>query len=503
MPVENLIVNSLVYYSFASEHWQEAVTYGEKAQESLQNLVIVATGYYNLGKYSHAVKTVEKIFAKELPIADEKLVYGSEGTLYSWLYSHVQYVKDCKEEIAQIFKYTGSIATIQIGKMEDEDSSEKIEIYYDELTLEYLKAEALKEYWAEQKEILETCLDYINNKTSTSDTLEETKKQLEEAISVYNTAEAAYIAECEELEKKAKEILSAKENLKNKENEIAEKFEALNKARENYNAVLEAYNGVSNDALRSSIEGIISQINDLTENREEAKINKANYLKEYYNAYQKYLTFCLEKDKKTVIASLVEGDESKGLASEETLLKKLSAKDFIDAQNQETLYSYLSAIPALYQMEVQYIQNAYINMTSENVSEEQKTLYRELIRKAVESINLSNEQELERRKYAKNYIQTGSCTTDDITYTDANIIKKKALLTAANNIISFVKNKNFSSEEIELLSAISEEIEKLLDVPFENFENAISESKNEKIKDILCGHNIFKDNSLNIIMSFV
>lgn len=277
----------------------------------------------------------------------------------------------------------------------------------------------------------------------------------------------------------------------------------MNKARENYNAVLEAYNGVSNDALRSSIEGIISQINDLTENREEAKINKANYLKEYYNAYQKYLTFCLEKDKKTVIASLVEGDESKGIASEETLLKKLSAKDFIDAQNQETLYSYLSAIPALYQMEVQYIQNAYINMTSENVSEEQKTLYRELIRKAVESINLSNEQELERRKYAKNYIQTGSCTTDDITYTDANIIKKKALLTAANNIISFVKNKNFSSEEIELLSAISEEIEKLLDVPFENFENAISESKNEKIKDILCGHNIFKDNSLNIIMSFV
>ena len=46
-------------------------------------------------------------------------------------------------------------------------SSEKIEIYYDELTLEYLKAEALKEYWAEQKEILETCLDYINNETST------------------------------------------------------------------------------------------------------------------------------------------------------------------------------------------------------------------------------------------------------------------------------------------------------------------------------------------------
>lgn len=70
MPVENLIVNSLVYYSFATEHWQEAVIYGEKAQESLQNLVIVATGYYNLGKYSHAVKTVEKIFAKELPIPD-------------------------------------------------------------------------------------------------------------------------------------------------------------------------------------------------------------------------------------------------------------------------------------------------------------------------------------------------------------------------------------------------------------------------------------------------
>ena len=73
------------------------------------------------------IKEVEfeesNILRHDILFADEKLVYGSEGTLYTWLYSHVQYVKDCKEEIALRYQKWENLASGEVLSRIDFSSS--------------------------------------------------------------------------------------------------------------------------------------------------------------------------------------------------------------------------------------------------------------------------------------------------------------------------------------------------------------------------------------------
>lgn len=221
----------------------------------------------------------ESIILNSGLFATDNLIYASEGTLYTWLYDHVKYVNTCKSEIKKIFKETGSTAAVEINKGE---GGTKTKVSYDELTLEYLKAEALKEYWAEQKEVLEDCVEYIKNKTSTSAPLEETERALQEAMAAYKAASKAYEDETKILQTKAEAVASGKTEVESKKEEIAEKFEELKEARTEYNSVLAIYNGVSNDSLKTIIEDIINRINGIENNSE----RKEEYLKEYYDTYQ-------------------------------------------------------------------------------------------------------------------------------------------------------------------------------------------------------------------------
>ena len=158
--------------------------------------------------------------------------------MYGWLSNHVNYVNSCENTIKSIFELAGSTGMLKL-------TGNDLTFSLDELQTEYLKAEAVKNYWAERKQILEECLEYVNNETSTSDTLNQTRENLKAAKEAYNGACTAYEIQVDELERLGALIDEARTLLSSAQDNINNKYELLNKAKEAYSNQQTAYNGVS------------------------------------------------------------------------------------------------------------------------------------------------------------------------------------------------------------------------------------------------------------------
>lgn len=85
---------------------------------------------------------------------------------------------------------------------------------------------------------------------------------------------------------------------------------------------------------------------------------------------------------------------------------------------------------------------------------------------------------------------------------ELNTVRKKALLTAAKNVIGFAIEKELPSENLNQLGSLKTEIERLLTCPITELDEEITKTSSRWIQDIRCGRNIFSDRYLNILMSY-
>lgn len=448
------------------------------------------------GMTAYAVDFKEtSVFLNDDLFTNSDTIFGSEETLYTWYYDHIQYINKCNSAINEIVALTGNVSTITLPHEEGEES---IQTAYDELTLELYKAEAVKKYWEEQKAILQECVDYIQNKTSTADTVQETQNQYKAAERLYKLAEEAYDAQVSRLTVFENAVTVAKGNLETARVAVLQAFNDLQKKQASYEEALSSYNGVSNDSLKAAINAIIDRIN----NNEESDLTKSNTysdLQSYYNAYQDYSILKVKQSRSKARNTLaaVEDDE---LLSKESYVKVLNKEKLLNPETSLTAaLQEFNKIPEFNQYENQKLQYVW-NLYKSNPEDVELKLYVEIL---VDYLNNQNEQDYEKQTYAYNYLKDGIRDVPSAkSEKEIRFTKSKFLLSSAKSIIDYAVENNLVLETY-YYSLVASEIEKLLSSSTLEVLNAsASVSEYTEINDILCGHGIFADQYLNEMMIY-
>ena len=417
----------------------------------------------------------------------DDMIYGSEEALYDWMYNQLVSVNKCKDTMNNIFQYTGGVSAGNI-QIDDETS---LDPDYDELYVEYKKAEAEAAYWAEKEAILNYCIDYIDNKTSSTDSLEETSNKRAASLEAYEETLRIYTEKTIELDAQYNVVKQNNDTLVQAQTAIETALQELYTARDHYNEVLMSYNEVSNENLKAQIETFVDKVNNLYSS--DAVETKKALLTDYYTQFNQYTTYNIQAQAGMYIDLLKNGNSEYGYLPLDEIKDNYDKNDFIENDDFKIFMKKLDEIPYNYAYEKTIIgENA--NKLNSNITDEEKAIARLVIEKTVDWINVSNKVDKRKRELAIDYLSNNNISKRN---TDSVTNKKKALLEAAQNVLNYLLENDSLTDTDYTYSTLSETITNLLnDVKFAQTVEDYKES-DQLIRNILCGHSIFEDSNLN------
>jgi hypothetical protein len=455
-------------------------------QSSLEKLSFnstLFTSYYDIKENCKLFDEKNELFSFD------DMIYGSEEALYDWLYNQILSVNKCQQTMDTIFQYTGTVSTGVIG-----EGDNAINPDYDELYVEYKKAEAEANYWAEKEQILDYCIKYIKNETASSDDLEQTNQKREDSLSAYENAYQLYTEKITALDEKYKIVAEKNENLIQGQKDIEIALKELYAARDYYNDVLLSYNDVSNESLKAQIEIFVDRINNLYPNSGDAIDQKNFDLNNYYSQLNKYSLYNIQEQINLFVNLLKDGDLEHGYLPLKDIKTDYDADSIINCTDAEAFTLKYKEIPYSFSYEKESINMNWLNLTKTDITEKEKDISRLIIQKIVSQINISNKKEIDKRNLAIEYLENKILTKNE---TNPIIDKQKALLQAAANIINELLKNKLLDDQNDFYLNLSTGISNLLED--NQFEQKIEEIKksNTFINNILCGYGIFENSYLN------
>jgi hypothetical protein len=208
---------------------------------------------------------IDTSYSLKEQLSSNTTAFGKEKSLLSWFDTIDAYVDKADEATSELYALTGALSVHD-------------DAYNGSIDGEYVKAQSLVDYWARQKQISDKVMAYVENNTSSEDTIAETKSLMDDAQQKYLETVHAYQEQVGLLKEKEQLYKQHEDSIAVARNKMIEAQTELKNAQDAYTQTVQLY-------CMIDISSIIKEINQTLEKTRTILSENNESLQELFNSY--------------------------------------------------------------------------------------------------------------------------------------------------------------------------------------------------------------------------